>query len=202
MILTSPNVIWSGAGFVSPASLLPRYWAEIHKLLRFSGGGRSGPGDRTQAVPRTSAAPGSSALLSAFDRRSGRVRRSGRSTANSSRRTVTRHGLVGPTLRTRRDRRQWCGRPMGSGPVDAGPASQCLGHRGESGQGSVVSPACGMEVVVEHTQQDVGAMISLTPEQYRRAALVVCGHARDRDDAAELLDALGLRAALSSHAAA
>ena len=66
----------------------------------------------------------------------------------------------------------------------------------------MVSPACGMEVVVEHTQQDVGAMISLTPEQYRRAALVVCGHARDRDDAAELLDALGLRAALSSHAAA
>ena len=32
----------------------------------------------------------------------------------------------------------------------------------------------------------------LTPDDLRRAALVVCGHAHSVDDARELLDALGL----------
>ena len=49
---------------------------------------------------------------------------------------------------------------------------------------------------MEQSRHDVGAMIPLTPDQYRSAALTVCRHALDTDDAAELLDALGLRTAL------
>jgi len=49
---------------------------------------------------------------------------------------------------------------------------------------------------MEQSHHDVGAMISLTPEQCRRAALAVCSQAHDVDDAALLLDALGLRTAL------
>jgi hypothetical protein len=49
---------------------------------------------------------------------------------------------------------------------------------------------------VEQSHHDVGAMIALTPEQCRRAALAVCSKARDADDALRLLEALGLRAAL------
>ena len=49
---------------------------------------------------------------------------------------------------------------------------------------------------MEQSHHDVGAMIPLTTEQYRRAALAVCGRAQDVEDAALLLDALGLRAAL------
>jgi hypothetical protein len=49
---------------------------------------------------------------------------------------------------------------------------------------------------VEQSHHDVGAMIALTPEQCRRAALAVCSKARDADDAERLLDALGLRASL------
>jgi len=49
---------------------------------------------------------------------------------------------------------------------------------------------------MEQSHHDVGAMIPLTPEQCRQAALAVCGQARDVDDAALLLDALGLRVAL------
>lgn len=50
--------------------------------------------------------------------------------------------------------------------------------------------------VMEQSHHDVGAMIPLTTDQYRRAALAVCGRAHDVEDAALLLDALGLRAAL------
>jgi len=49
---------------------------------------------------------------------------------------------------------------------------------------------------MEQSHHDVGAMITLTPEQCRKAALAVCGQAHDVDDAAKLLDALGLRVAL------
>lgn len=49
---------------------------------------------------------------------------------------------------------------------------------------------------MEQSHHDVGAMIPLTSEQYRRAALAVCGRAQDVKDAALLLDALGLRVAL------
>jgi len=49
---------------------------------------------------------------------------------------------------------------------------------------------------MEQSHHDVGAMISLTPEQCRRAALAVCSQAHDLDDAALLLDALGLRTVL------
>lgn len=49
---------------------------------------------------------------------------------------------------------------------------------------------------MEQSHHDVGAMIPLTTEQYRQAALAVCGRAQDVEDAALLLDALGLRAAL------
>jgi len=49
---------------------------------------------------------------------------------------------------------------------------------------------------MEQSHHDVGAMIPLTTEQYRRAALAVCTQAQDVEDAALLLDALGLRAAL------
>ena len=51
---------------------------------------------------------------------------------------------------------------------------------------------------MEQSHHDVGAMISITPEQCRRAALAVCGQALDAADAAELLDALGLRATLTA----
>jgi hypothetical protein len=54
--------------------------------------------------------------------------------------------------------------------------------------------------VMEQSHHDVGAMIPLTPEQCRRAALAVCAQARDLEDAALLLDALGLRTALRSMA--
>ncbi len=49
---------------------------------------------------------------------------------------------------------------------------------------------------MEQAHHDVGAMIPLTTEQYRRAALAVCAQAQDVADAALLLDALGLRTAL------
>jgi len=49
---------------------------------------------------------------------------------------------------------------------------------------------------MEQSHHDVGAMIPLTTDQYRQAALAVCGQAQDVEDAALLLDALGLRAAL------
>jgi hypothetical protein len=49
---------------------------------------------------------------------------------------------------------------------------------------------------MEQSHHDVGAMIQLSPEQYRRAALAVCGCAHDAADAAMLLEALGLRNAL------
>jgi hypothetical protein len=52
--------------------------------------------------------------------------------------------------------------------------------------------------VMEQSHHDVGAMIPLTPEQCRRAALTVCGRAQDVDDAMLLLDALGLRTALGA----
>lgn len=51
---------------------------------------------------------------------------------------------------------------------------------------------------MEQSHHDVGAMIPLTPEQCRRAALTVCGRAHDVDDATLLLDALGLRSALAA----
>lgn len=54
---------------------------------------------------------------------------------------------------------------------------------------------------MEHSHHDVGALITLTPEQCRRAALAVCGRAQDVDDATALLDALGLRVALRPMAA-
>ena len=51
---------------------------------------------------------------------------------------------------------------------------------------------------MEQSHHDVGAMIPLTPEQCRRAALIVCGRAHGVDDATLLLDALGLRSALAA----
>jgi len=54
---------------------------------------------------------------------------------------------------------------------------------------------------MEQSHHDVGAMIPLTPEQFRRAALAVCNRAQGIDDAALLLDALGLRSALQATAA-
>jgi hypothetical protein len=51
---------------------------------------------------------------------------------------------------------------------------------------------------MEQSHHDVGAMISLTTEQCRRAALTVCGRAHDVDDAMLLLDALGLRTVLAA----
>ncbi|MGH8888308.1 MAG: hypothetical protein ACRDV3_00935 [Acidothermaceae bacterium] len=51
---------------------------------------------------------------------------------------------------------------------------------------------------MEQSHHDVGAMIPITPEQFRRAALAVCSRATDADDAANLLDALGLRAKLTA----
>jgi hypothetical protein len=49
---------------------------------------------------------------------------------------------------------------------------------------------------MEQAHHDVGAMIPVSPDQCRRAALTVCSHARDVDDAQHLLDALGLVSAL------
>lgn len=49
---------------------------------------------------------------------------------------------------------------------------------------------------MEQSRHDVGAMIPITSDQCRRAALAVCSHALDVEDARLLLDALGLRAAL------
>jgi hypothetical protein len=49
---------------------------------------------------------------------------------------------------------------------------------------------------MEQSHHDVGAMIPLTREQCHQAALAVCSRARDVDDAALLLDALGLTTAL------
>lgn len=49
---------------------------------------------------------------------------------------------------------------------------------------------------MEQSHHDVGAMIPITPEQCRRAALAVCGRANGVEDAATLLEALGLRAKL------
>lgn len=54
---------------------------------------------------------------------------------------------------------------------------------------------------MEQSHHDVGAMIPLTPEQCRRAALTVCGRAHGVDDATLLLDALGLRSFLTTVAA-
>ena len=51
---------------------------------------------------------------------------------------------------------------------------------------------------MERAHHDVGAMITLSPEQYRRAAIAVCGNATDLDDAGMLLEALGLRPLLVS----
>ncbi len=51
---------------------------------------------------------------------------------------------------------------------------------------------------MEQSHHDVGAMIPLTAEQFRLAALAVCALAHDAEDAALLLDALGLRTALRS----
>lgn len=51
---------------------------------------------------------------------------------------------------------------------------------------------------MEQSHHDVGAMISISAEQCRRAALAVCGAATDVADAELLLDALGLRQALTT----
>jgi hypothetical protein len=51
---------------------------------------------------------------------------------------------------------------------------------------------------MEQSHHDVGAMISITPEQILRAALAVCGRAEDAEDAGLLLDALGLRTKLTT----
>jgi len=51
---------------------------------------------------------------------------------------------------------------------------------------------------MEHAHHDVGAMIQLSPEQCRRAAIAVCGNATDTADAGLLLEALGLRPLLMS----
>jgi hypothetical protein len=50
---------------------------------------------------------------------------------------------------------------------------------------------------VEQSHHDVGAMIQLSPDQCRRAALAVCSRALDSADAQMLLEALGLRQALT-----
>jgi hypothetical protein len=51
---------------------------------------------------------------------------------------------------------------------------------------------------MEQSHHDVGAMILISPDQCRRAALAVCGRARDAADAELLLEALGLRNALAA----
>ncbi len=51
---------------------------------------------------------------------------------------------------------------------------------------------------MERAHHDVGAMIQLSPEQCRRAAIAVCGNATDCDDAGLLLEALGLRPLLTA----
>jgi|GEM_PF-3167367 len=50
---------------------------------------------------------------------------------------------------------------------------------------------------MEQAHHDVGAMIQISRDQCRRAALAVCGAARDAADAQDLLDALGLRSVLT-----
>jgi hypothetical protein len=51
---------------------------------------------------------------------------------------------------------------------------------------------------MEQSHHDVGAMISISAEQCRRAALAVCGAATDAQDAELLLEALGLRNLLTT----
>ena len=51
---------------------------------------------------------------------------------------------------------------------------------------------------MEQSHHDVGAMIQLSADQCRRAALTVCGAATDLADAQLLLEALGLRQVLGS----
>ena len=53
---------------------------------------------------------------------------------------------------------------------------------------------------MERAHHDVGAMLQLSPEQCRRAAIAVCSNATDSVDAELLLDALGLRALLTGAA--
>jgi len=50
---------------------------------------------------------------------------------------------------------------------------------------------------VEQSQHDVGAMIQVSSDQCRRAALAVCGRAQNSQDAELLLEALGIRQALT-----
>jgi hypothetical protein len=51
---------------------------------------------------------------------------------------------------------------------------------------------------MEQSHHDVGAMIQISADQCRRAALAVCGSATGVADAELLLDALGLRQILTS----
>jgi hypothetical protein len=51
---------------------------------------------------------------------------------------------------------------------------------------------------MEQSHHDVGAMIAISADQCRRAALAVCGAASDVEDAQLLLEALGLRQILTS----
>jgi hypothetical protein len=51
---------------------------------------------------------------------------------------------------------------------------------------------------MEQSHHDVGAMIQISADQCRRAALAVCGAASDAADAQLLLEALGLRQLLST----
>jgi hypothetical protein len=51
---------------------------------------------------------------------------------------------------------------------------------------------------MEQSHHDVGAMISISADQCRRAALAVCGAAADTADAQLLLEALGLRQILTT----
>jgi hypothetical protein len=53
---------------------------------------------------------------------------------------------------------------------------------------------------MERAHHDVGAMLQLSPDQCRRAAIAVCGKATDSADAELLLEALGLRPLLRSAA--
>jgi hypothetical protein len=51
---------------------------------------------------------------------------------------------------------------------------------------------------MEQSHHDVGAMIQISADQCKRAALAVCGAAADAADAQLLLDALGLRQILTT----
>ena len=51
---------------------------------------------------------------------------------------------------------------------------------------------------MEQSHHDVGAMIQLSADQCRRAALAVCSAAIDVGDAQLLLEALGLRQVLTT----